>query len=265
MNKVCYGAALCISISVVGIAIAQSSQPSGQSMRNLAGSPLVPASRERAIGLQIWRLDQAASTAQQAGDYADAEADASQSVSLGIASGRGQEILAASLDAQGKTQEALQAYKVLADEGNVEPFNELPYARLLLETGHWKQAVEAYNTQLPYLSNADLVQARGPFSPNVPRPTDLAAAIHIGLGLTTGWRGYHGTYQDSVKQEQQQFQQAAVLEPKSPLANYYVGYGLKRMGRRAEAQAAFQKAVALDNGDIKAAALKELPGAMQPR
>ena len=40
---------------------------------------------------------------------------------------------------------------------------------------------------------------------------------------------------------------------------------MKRMGRRAEAQKAFQKAVALDDGDIKAAALKELPGAMQPR
>lgn len=265
MNKMYYGVALCLSVSAVGIAIAQSSQPSGQSMRNLAGSPLVSASKEKAIGLQIWRLDQAASTAQQEGDNADAEADARRSVSLGVASGRGQEILAAALDAQGKKEEALQAYKVLADEGDVKPFNELPYARLLLETGHWEQAVEAYNKQLPYISNGDLVQASGDFSPNAPRPTDLAVAIHIGLGLTTGWRGYHGTYQDSVRQEQQQFQQALSLAPRSSLANYYVGYGMKRLGRHAEAQAAFQKVAALDDGDIRAAALKELPTAMPPR
>lgn len=269
MNIRLIGVGLCFAFFTAGLVEAQSSRSAGDKpvshSMNVAPVTSFSEAKEKATGLKIWRLDQAASAAQEAGDYAEAETYSKQSVALGIASGRGQEILAAALDAQGKTQEALQAYKVLSDERNVEPFTQLPYARLLLETGQWAQAAEAYNKQLPYLSNGDLVQASGAFSPDLPRPIDLAAAIHIGLGLTTGWRGYHGTYQDSVKQEQQQFQQAVALEPKSSLANYYVGYGLNRLGRRTEAQAAFKKAAALDNGDIKAAALKELPTPMQPR
>jgi tetratricopeptide (TPR) repeat protein len=143
--------------------------------------------------------------------------------------------------------------------------NLLPYAQLLLKTGHWAQSVQAYNRQLPYSSGVDLMQTHSDFSPDVPRSTDLATAIHIGLGQDLGWRGYHGTYQEKAQQAQEEFQKALVLEPNSSLANYYVGYGLKRLGRRVEAQAAFQKAAALGEGDVKQAAQKELPTTMQPR
>jgi len=260
MNIKIVSAGLCLTAFAVSIALAQSHKPAEQNAtRNLAPSPLATAGKEKAVDDKVGHLDDAAELAQKRGDYAEAEEEARQAVALNMGDARGQEILAAALDAQGKTQEALQAYKMLSDEGDVFPSNELPYAQLLLKTGHWAEAVEAYNRQLPYLSNGDLLQKHSGFSPNVPRPTDLATAIHIGLGQELGWRGYHGTYQEASQQAQGEFQKALALEPDSSLANYYVGYGLKRMGRRAEAQAAFKKAAALDQGDVRDAAQKELP------
>ena len=265
MNIRIVGVACTLATCLAAIVWGQSAAPSQKNAtRNLVGDPRVPAWKVKALNDKGYRLDQAAAAALKAGDYATAEAEARESMSTTIGVNC-QITLAAALDAQGKTQEALKVYKVLNDEGDEDPFDELPYARLLLETGHWAEAVKAYNKQLPNLSNGDLMQARNVFSPDVSRPTDLATAIHIGLGLTTGWRGYHGTYQDVLKQQQGQFQQAQKLEPDSSLANYYVGYGLNRLGRHAEAQAAFKKAAALDNGDVKAAALKELPETMKPR
>ena len=241
MNKTTLlaGAALCLLFA--GIAASEQHRADA---KDADMNPCPASAFEKATSTKIGHLDDAAEAAQKAGDYAEAEADASQSVSLDIASGRGRDILAAALDAQGKTQEALQAYKAIHDGGDVNPANELPYARLLLETGHWAQAVEAYNKQLPYLSNGELIPAHSDFSPNIPHQTDLAAAIHIGLGLTTGWRGYRGDYPERYQQAQEEFRQAAALEPNSALANYHIGYGLNRMGRRAEAQKAFQKAAA---------------------
>ena len=254
---------LCAAVCTASIALAQSF---GQQAVTKNPDP-VPASsspKMRASFLQRAALDDAAQSAMNAGDYAGAETDARQVLSIMRGDDEAPEILAVSLDAQGKTQEALQAYKALHDAGAVTPVDELPYARLLLETGHWAQAVEAYNKQLPY-SDGDLMQAHSDFSPDVPRPTDLLTAIHVGMGLEIGWRGYHGTYQEKTQQAQGEFQKALALEPDSSLANYYLGYGLKRMGRRAEAQAAFRKAAALDDGDVKAAAQKELPQTEQPK
>ncbi|MGI4789481.1 MAG: tetratricopeptide repeat protein [Janthinobacterium lividum] len=260
---------LCVAVCTASIALAQSfgqqaiTGYSGMKARS-GPSTVVFTPKMRADFLQEVALNDAAQLALNEGDYDGAETNARQALSLMRGDSEAPEILAVALDAQGKTQEALQAYKALHDAGAVTPVDELPYARLLLETGHWAQAVEAYNKQLPY-SDGDLMQAHSDFSPDVPRSTDMATAIHVGMGQALGWRGYHGTYQERTQQAQEQFRQALALEPKSSLANYYVGYGLKRMGRRAEAQAAFKKAAALDNGDVQKAALKELPVAMQPR
>ena len=260
------GAGLGLVTCAAIIVLAQSQSVGGQTT-NIQTSHVLPilTPAQKANIKEVGRLDDAAEAAQKAGDYAEAEDDARKSMSLGPDSGIALEVLAASLEAQGKTQEALKTYKVLSDEGEETPRNELPYALLLLKAGHWAEAVEAYNRQLPGLPEAELMQAHGGFSPAVPRPTELAAAIHIGLGVNLGWRGYHGTYKEASQQAQGQFQQALALEPTSPLANYYVGYGLKRLGRRAEAQAAFRKAAALGQGDVKLAAQKELPEIVQPK
>ncbi|MBV9850893.1 MAG: hypothetical protein JO250_14570 [Armatimonadetes bacterium] len=207
---------------------------------------------------QIDRLDQTAWAALDAGNYAEAEADARQSVTLGIASGLGQELLAQALYAQGKDAEALQVYQAIADAGGVFPRNMLPYALLLLKAGQWAQAVAAYNKQLPYLSDGDMMLAHSHFSPDAPQPQELEAAIHIGLGLTGDFRGNHWNrgVGDPTASE---FRKALALEPDSALAHYYYGHGLWRVGRKAEAKAAFQKAAALDQeGKVKAQAQKEM-------
>ncbi|MEO7719044.1 MAG: hypothetical protein ABIY70_22835 [Capsulimonas sp.] len=214
---------------------------------------------------KIYRLDLAAKAALSEGNYAQAETSAQQSVALGIGSGLGQELLAAALDAQGKSRKALQVYKRISDAGGVFPHNELPYALLLLKSGHWAQAVAEYNKQLPYNSGANLMLPRTKFSPEKPNPAALAAAIHIGLGLTASWGGYHGDFTARKNQYLAQFRQAMKLTPNSPLANYYYGFGLIDLGRFAEAKAAFQKAASRDTGDLKVAAKNAIVWFIRPR
>jgi tetratricopeptide (TPR) repeat protein len=229
--------------------------------RNMTVITLTPAGKAKLA--ETSQLDQAATAAMNAGNYAEAETDARQSIQVGPDSGIAQNVLAAALDAQGKTQEALQAYKTNFDLGAVSPSDVLPYALLLLKSGQWAQAVEIYNRQLPYDGgDGALVQDYSDFNPDVPRPMDMETAIHIGLGLELGWYEYHGTYQERTQQALAQFQKALTLEPDAPLANYYYGYGLRRMGHWKDAQVAFKKAAALDqgNGDVKAAAEKALAG-----
>lgn len=212
----------------------------------------------KATNTQTGRLDDVAMAALAQGRYAEAEVYARKSVTLGWPAGRAQESLAVALYAQGKTQEALKAYKVLADEGDVFPRNELPYALLLLRTGHWAQAANAYNKMLPYIDERNLMRASGPFSPTVPQPRELAVAIHIGLGLTGGW-WCNAEGSDPRDQMLNQFHQALALEPDSPLTNYCYGYGWQQLGRTsqvknataAQAKAAFQKAAASGDGEVK--------------
>lgn len=258
-NRWMIGGTFGVFLCAAGIALGQIHHPARQSM-GMTPAPLTPALKARQD--EKWRLDQAAVAALDAGQYAEAEDDARQSASLGAGSGLCQELLASALNAQGKTQEALQAYKVMADEGDTFPRNQVPYALLLLKSGQWAQAVAAYNKALPDLS--DMVQANSHFSPGVPQPKELAVALHIAQGLTYGvatWGGH-------MRQEEAmgEFDQALQLAPNSPLANYYYGYGwqhldLKSRMRVANAQrakAAFQKAAALGGGDVKKAAGEEL-------
>jgi len=48
------------------------------------------------------------------------------------------------------------------------------------------------------------------------------------------------------------------MEPDSSLANLYYGRTLQRLGRKAEAQAAFARAAKMGNEDVKAAAEEEM-------
>jgi tetratricopeptide (TPR) repeat protein len=222
--------------------------------------PMTPALKARFV--QAVRLMRSAQDETNAGQFAQAEADARQSITLCPGLGV-QSLLAESLAAQGKTQEAIQEYQVVFDAGAVAPGDVLPYALLLVKTGQWAHAVQAYNRQLPYNGgDAALVQAYSDFTPDQPRSTDMEVAIEIDLGMDFSWYGYHGTSQEKTQQALAHFQKALALEPDSPLANYYYGYGLQRMGQRQEAQAAFKKAADLDesDGDVKAAAEAALAG-----
>ena len=254
------GGALGIFLCATVVAMGQQRQHNGQGVgADMTRFHLTPA--QKAKEDKKWRLDQTAAVALDAGQYAEAEADAQQSISIGQDSGMAQELLASALNAQGKTQAALQAYKVISDEGGVFPRNQVPYALLLLKSGQWTQAVAAYNKTLPFLGGADVIQANSHFSSDVPQPRELAVALHIAQGLTyigdAGW-GSHSRHEEAMRE----FDQALRLAPDSPLANYYYGYGwqhldLKSRTRTANAQrakAAFQKAAALGGTDVKKAA-----------
>ena len=254
-NRWLIGGTFGVFLCAAGVALGQIHHPIGQSIE-MNPAPLTPALKARLD--REGRLDQAAVVALDAGQYAEAETDARQSISVGQDSGLAEELLASALNAQGKTQEALQAYKVMADEGDVFPRNQVPYALLLLKSGQWTQAVIAYNKMLPYLPEGDIARANSHFSPNVPQPQELVVALHIAQGLTyigdAGW-GSRSRHKEAIGE----FDQALRLAPASPLANYYYGYGwkhldLKSRARAANAQrakAAFQKAAALGDADVK--------------
>lgn len=213
----------------------------------------------------------AASASLHAGRYAQAEAEARQSLAFRPNCGTGNEVLAAALDAQGKEQEALQAYQTVVEHYDRSPRNVLPYALLLLKSGQWAQAVNAYNAALPLLAEGELMRANSRFSPDVPEPAALAVALHIAKGLTYSarddWAG-----ESQHKEMMAEFGKALQLAPDSDLANYHYGYGWQhldpkeraKMGSVQQAKAALQKALLLGKGDVKKAAQKALKDLNKP-
>jgi len=257
-------------LPIAGLALAAPAvhPATGDEWPGFIGTPSQQKERQ-AIAAQVQELDDDAVVALDAGQYAIVETKARRSVALDVGSGKGEELLAASLYAQGKTQEALEAYKAIDDANGAFPRNELPYAQLLLQTGHWQQAVAAYNKSLRLLDFGDLVRTNSNFSSDVPQPTELAAAIHIGMGLTMNGGDFHGTYQARTEQALSHFQKALALEPDNGLVNYFYGVGWQKLspadrakfGMAQQAKAALQKAVKVGNASVKAAAAKALKNA----
>ena len=212
------------------------------------------------------------------GNYSQAEKEARQADALDLLAGVPQEVLAAALDAQGKDQEALQAYRLLAAGGQTRDL--LPYAQLLLKSGQWADALAVYNQALPRLPDVgphleativhdgDVIRANSHFSPEVPEPMALATAIHIARGMvynnTPGWAG---TGQDT--EAMGEYQKALQLAPDNALTNYFYGVGWQRLspaervkfGTAQQAKAHLEKAVKVGNASVKAAALKALKSA----
>jgi len=136
-------------------------------MRGLHATPIILTPAELARLNEIYRLDDAAAAALDAGQYAEAEDDARQSIAIGPDAGVAQEVLAQALDAQGKSQEALKEYQQMASLGGDHARNLLPYALLSLKAGQWAQAVTAYNKALSNLADGNLVRGNSHFSPDV--------------------------------------------------------------------------------------------------
>ncbi len=253
-------------LSALGVALGHAQQPTvpGSVSRPApisAPAPMTPALKAELD--EVYRLDQASAAALDAGQYAEAEDNARQSLSIGHDSGLAQELLASALNAQGKKQEALEVYKEMTNEGDAFPRNQLPYALLLLNSGQWAQAVAAYNKALPTLADGKLVRANSHFFPNVLEPAALGTAIHIALGLTYNWSDSWGRHQQNDK-ALSEYTKALQLAPNSDLANFYYGYGLQRLGRKGQANAAFQKTVKMAKGEVKAAAEQALKKNKKP-
>lgn len=238
--------------------------------------PLSPQSRASAS--YAGQLNQDAAAALHSGRYADAESDAQESIQASpIFCGVPKEILAESLDAQGRSQEALQVYKTIIKRFDRQPRNLLPYAQLLLKSGQWTEALAVYNQALPHLPDigshpetpvvhdGDLMRANSHFSADVPEPAALATALHIARGMvynvTPSWVG---EAQDT--EAMAEYGKALQLAPNNALTNYYYGAGWQKLsptertkfGTVQQAKAALQKAEKTGNAGVKAAAQKAL-------
>ena len=277
-NKKTYGAAVGFFLFITATALAQSpssppqylvpysARPSNDD-GSVTLSPEVPMTPAHRAHLLNWlHLTQAARTALREHDAPLAEQYARHSLALDFHLGDdlSQKLLVAALQAQGRDMETMPFLQTISERKETSPQFELPYALLLMKTGQWAEAVTVYNRTLPFLTDGDLLRAHNTFAVTIPRQKDLATAIHMGLGMqyvhSSDWGG--NLQNDKAMS---QFHQALALEPNSSLANYYHGYGLKQLGRKSEAQAAFQKAAALGQGDIKEAAQKELPETVRPK
>lgn len=265
---------------------------------HMSGSNYAPPTPEQQAKIEkAARLGGTAFYSLKAGRYAEAEAEAQASMSLIPDDGMVLEVLAASLDAQGKTDEALQAYQALTrgEKGTLggQPRVLLPYALLLLNSGHWAQAVAAYNAALPFVGDSFAnvearLKAAGPsgrivqdgevlasnshFSPDVPEPGRLALMIHLARGVK--FNAEEDWAHDPQNTEAfAEYGKALQLAPNSGLTNYYYGVGWNKLspaertkfGSAQQAKAALQKAVNLAEGPIKVAAQKALMVAMKTK
>lgn len=266
--------AACLGIAPAAVGQALQTRPLSHAGSN---NPVLPTPEQEAKAEQSAKLRVAAARSLHAGRYAEAEAEARASLFLADDSTAG-EVLAEALDAEGKTQEAYQAYhKMVVDEKAQYTRVLLPYALLLVKSGHWAQALAVYNQALPHLpsvgphpetpivQDGEVMRASSHFSPDTPEPTALATAIHIARGLvynaSSDW-----AHEPQNTEALAEYAKALQLAPNSPLTNYYYGTGWQQLspsertkaGSVQQAKAALQKAVLLGKGEVKKAALKAL-------
>ena len=223
---------------------------------------------------KCYSLDTVGFAVLHAGHPREAESYARQVLSLSQNTDLlAQELLASALKAQEKTQEALHAYKTLADQGGAFPRNIVSYASLLLKSGQWSQAVIAYNSLLPYLLEGDLLRSSFTFLVALPKEKEMELALHIAQGLIhIGDPGWGGSLPNKNEGAMNEFSKALNVAPYHPLSNYYYGYGWQHLsiterakyGDAQQAKAALEKAVKLGKPDVKEAAQKALLVAAKP-
>lgn len=205
------------------------------------------------------------------GHYAAAELDFRQALAVQPGNPWPYAGLAEALEAQGRTREALAAYRtlifpapngVLSSASN-EVRTQMGYAIALSQLGRWPEAVAVYEKALKDTTHfGDAPRINVHFDPGVPQPVQLQALAHVATGMQYTGSGLN-------KRAYVQFYQALSLDSDSPFTNYYYGYGWRsldptdqvRIMHTQQAKAALQKAVKIGNANVKAAALKALKSA----
>lgn len=261
---------VCTALGLLTAACVLAGQPAQAQNVEHRRIPIKPEVQEAAR--QSYLLARIAADDLHAGRYAQAEAEAREATAMNFSPGVGQEVLAAALDAQGKDQEALQAYQFVVEHVDGQPRNLLPYAQLLLKSGQWEQAVTVYNKAISRFSEEEPVRTNSRFSSDVPEPTSLTIALHIARGLTyTGVSGWASEPQN--KEAMGEYGKALQLAPDNALTNFYYGSGWQRLtpaekakfGNAAQAKAALLKAAASGTGDVKKNAEESLRAFAPPR
>lgn len=212
------------------------------------------------------KASEAGQKALAAGDLNEAEAEFRSSVELNASDPVALAGFAQTLEQEGKSQQAISVYRYLlypkkgwGTSMEQDPALRMRFASLLASDGQWAEAVSVYESTIGGVSIGPAYPSlEVHFTADALQPALFQTMVHLALGVT-----YNGRLEHS--QALTQYAAAIKVMPDSALAHYCYGYGLQRLGRRVEAQAAFQQAATLDNGEIKKAALKELPALMQPR
>lgn len=278
MKKTAFCATLAASSIVISAALGQAPPLVPMSPHSSMGGdynvPLTP--KQQAASEQAGQLSLDAAADLHARNYIRAETEAREARAIDD-DGRAEEILAAALDAQGKDQEALQQYQIVVQHYDKQPRNLLPYAQLLLKSGQWTQALAIYNQVLPQLPDigmhsetpivhdGDLMRKNSQFSPDVPEPAALAAALHIAHGMiynaTTAWSG-----EPQSTEAMSEYGKALQIAPDNALGNYFYGAGWQklnpmeraRFGTVQQVKVHLQKAGKVGDVSVKAAATSAL-------
>ncbi len=235
----------------------------------------------------INRLDKAGTEALHLKNFAVAEASYRELVQMGTLGPFPYYGLGEALTGEGKTAEALAAYKTAV----YWPLNRDPQAialgqamgitsnlrgccglsdaigwmrctLLLSQTGQNEEAFSVYSQAIRFASDTtrsgiSLLPTAGPSS-----PAEFQAAAHVALGLMSG--DLPGDHERAMTE----FAQALQLAPDSAAANFYYGYGWQRLDLQSktrladalQAKAALQKAALTDDETVKKAASEALRG-----
>ena len=190
-----------------------------------------------------------------------AEVDFRHSVDLNRSNPNALAGLAQTLEREGKNRQAIHVYRYLLypKQGwgtslEEDPILRLHFALLLTGDGQWPEAVSVYESTIGGISlGPSFPDVRVHFSPSVPQPVALQAMAHLAMGITY-------TNQLEHAQALPEYAAALSMQPNLAVASYYYGRGLTRLERRAEAKAAFERAAAHGEDDVKKAAGEALTG-----
>ncbi len=137
------------------------------------------------------------------------------------------------------------------------------YALLLSKTGRYAEACQVYEWGLiPFQSGIQEEQEERDFALNMTAETFNKPRFEA-MALTLYGRSNIGTVIDGFLCGQDEeailaYQKALRLRPNYAITHYYLGLSLERTGKKAEAKAAYQKAVELGTGELVRRAKSEL-------
>jgi tetratricopeptide (TPR) repeat protein len=221
---------LCLLLTLASTALGQPKAPlvpngSSPSLMTLVQQARIEAQNE---------IDTTAKNAYLAGNYDLAIRDAQMAIASFDPDVIAPFVLAKSLEAEGKTAEALKAYRALVGEGNSYPTQMIPYAHLLVQEGDWNGALTAYEKALPYLPESDLLKSTTDFSVITPTHATVEAAIDMAQALVDVGGDFvtpHAQYDKALAEAQK----ALALEPNWAVGDYYEGVKSHKVmnGRRA--------------------------------
>jgi len=167
--------------------------------------------------------------------------------------------LARASDAQGNKSQALSAYGRVFGSSGSGVYSTFPsdvealarYGSLCEDVGQHEAALRACNQAAERLNPKPKVPLGIPHDRPV-APPELRAMLEVVQGIALDQQGKTGTALAA-------FNHAASLQPSDARVQFYHGYGLRKAGQFAQAQAAFQRAARLDtDGTVKAATAENL-------